>query len=72
MDHPGIDVVGTPQPLAERERRLVDDLADDPELNGPLTSSLAIICAYAGRAPEAIEWARQALSAPTPAATVAV
>jgi len=49
-----------------------DDLADDPELIGPLTSSLAIICAYAGLAPEAIEWGRRALSQETPTATVAV
>ncbi len=42
------------------------------ELIGPLTSSLAIVCAYAGRGPEAIEWARRALSEPTPSPTVAV
>jgi DNA-binding CsgD family transcriptional regulator len=48
--------------LAVTRRR---DLADDPELTGPLTSSLAIICAYAGSGPEAIEWARRTLSEPT-------
>jgi DNA-binding CsgD family transcriptional regulator len=48
------------------------DLADDPELTGPLTSSLAIICAYAGRGPEAIEWARRTLSEPTPPPAVAL
>jgi DNA-binding CsgD family transcriptional regulator len=49
-----------------------DDLADDPQLIGPLTSSLAIVCAYAGRGSEAIEWARRALSEQTPSPTVAV
>ena len=53
--------------LAVTRRR---DLADDPELIGPLTSSLAIICAYAGRGPEAIEWARRALSVQTDAPAV--
>ena len=55
--------------LAVTRRR---DLADDPELIGPLTSSLAIICAYAGRGPEAIEWARRALSEQTAAPAVAL
>ena len=48
------------------------DLEDDPELAGPLTSSLAIVCAYAGSAPEAIEWARRTLSEPTPSPAVAL
>jgi DNA-binding CsgD family transcriptional regulator len=55
--------------LAVTRRR---DLADDPELTGPLTSSLAIVCAYAGRGAEAIEWARLTLSEPTPAPAVAL
>src|ERR1700727_1556899 len=53
--------------LAVTRRR---DLADDPELTGPLTSSLAIVCAYAGRGAEAIEWARRTLSEPSPPAAV--
>ena len=58
-------------------QRLLDvtrrrDLADDPELTGPLTSSLAIVCAYAGRGPEAIEWARRTLSEQTPSPEVAL
>ena len=57
------------QLLAVTRRR---DLADDPELTGPLTSSLAIICAYAGRGPEAIEWAHRALSEQTPSPAVAL
>ncbi len=48
------------------------DLADDPELTGPLTSSLAIVCAYAGRGPEAIEWAHRTLSEQTPSPEVAL
>ena len=55
--------------LAVTRRR---DLADDPELTGPLTSSLAIVCAYAGRGSEAIEWARRTLSEPTPSPAVAL
>jgi DNA-binding CsgD family transcriptional regulator len=55
--------------LAVTRRR---DLADDPELTGPLTSSLAIVCAYAGRGPEAIEWARRTLSEQTPSPAVAL
>jgi DNA-binding CsgD family transcriptional regulator len=55
--------------LAVTRRR---DLADDPELTGPLTSSLAIVCAYAGRGAEAIEWARRTLSEPMPAPAVAL
>jgi DNA-binding CsgD family transcriptional regulator len=57
------------QLLAVTRRR---DLADDPELSGPLTSSLAIVCAYAGRGPEAIEWARRALAVPTDSPAVAL
>jgi DNA-binding CsgD family transcriptional regulator/tetratricopeptide (TPR) repeat protein len=49
-----------------------DDLSQDPGLIGPLTSSLAIICAYAGLGPEAINWARRALSERTPSPTVTV
>lgn len=49
-----------------------DDLPSDPELIGPLTSSLAIVCAYAGRGSEAIEWAQRALSELTPSPTVVV
>jgi DNA-binding CsgD family transcriptional regulator len=48
------------------------DLEDDPELTGPLTSSLAIVCAYAGRGSEAIEWARRTLSEPSPSPAVEV
>src|SRR4051794_5213881 len=29
VDHPGVDVLGAADALGERERRLVDDLADD-------------------------------------------
>jgi DNA-binding CsgD family transcriptional regulator len=57
------------QLLAVTRRR---DLADDPELSGPLTSSLAIVSAYAGRGPEAIEWARRALAMPTDSPAVAL
>ena len=57
------------QLLAVTRRR---DLADDSELTGLLTSSLAIICAYAGRGPEAIEWAGRALSEQTPSPAVAL
>ena len=46
------------------------DLADDPELIGTLHSSLAIVCAYAGRGAEAIEWAHRAVA--DDAATTAV
>ncbi len=53
--------------LDDSVRALLDvtrrrDLAEDPELSGPLTSSLAIVCAYAGKGPEAIEWARRTLA----------
>jgi DNA-binding CsgD family transcriptional regulator len=48
------------------------DLSDDPELTGPLTSSLAIVCAYAGRGPEAIEWGRRTLSEASPSPAVEV
>jgi DNA-binding CsgD family transcriptional regulator/tetratricopeptide (TPR) repeat protein len=57
------------QLLAVTRRR---DLADDPELTGPLTSSLAIVCAYAGRGPEAIAWARRTLSEQTLSPAVAL
>jgi DNA-binding CsgD family transcriptional regulator/tetratricopeptide (TPR) repeat protein len=57
------------QLMAVTHRR---DLADDPELAGPLTSSLAIVCAYAGRGPEAIEWARRALAEQSPSPAVAL
>ncbi len=46
------------------------DFGDDPELFGPVTSSLAIIFAYAGRGSEAIEWAERALEDPCATATV--
>ena len=35
MDHPGVDVLGARKPLAEGERRLVDDLANDPAEDEP-------------------------------------
>ena len=46
------------------------DFGDDPELFGPVTSSLAIICAYAGRGSEAIEWAERAREDTCATATV--
>ena len=48
------------------------DFGDDPELFGPVTSSLAIISAYAGRGSEAIEWGERALEDPCATATVAL
>jgi DNA-binding CsgD family transcriptional regulator/tetratricopeptide (TPR) repeat protein len=48
------------------------DFLEHAELFGPATSSLAIICAYAGRGSEAIAWARRALSEQPPTATVEV
>ncbi|HEX5195198.1 MAG TPA: AAA family ATPase [Solirubrobacteraceae bacterium] len=48
------------------------DLADDPDLIGTLHSSLAIVCAYAGRGAEAIEWAQRALADKAATATVVV
>jgi DNA-binding CsgD family transcriptional regulator len=48
------------------------DLAEQPELLGRATSSLAIVCAYAGRGSEAIVWARRALDGERPARTVEV
>src|SRR6202035_1467321 len=35
VDHPGIDVLGAPDALADREGRLVDDLADHPAQHEP-------------------------------------
>jgi len=48
------------------------DFHAQPELFGPVTSSLAIICAYAGEGAEAITWARRALDSERPAVTVEV
>jgi DNA-binding CsgD family transcriptional regulator len=48
------------------------DLGDDPDLIGTLHSSLAIVCAYAGRGAEAIEWAHRALADDSAATTVVV
>jgi DNA-binding CsgD family transcriptional regulator/tetratricopeptide (TPR) repeat protein len=48
------------------------DFALHPELFGPVTSSLAIICAYAGRGAEAVQWAGRALSEPGADVTVEV
>ncbi|MBV9943921.1 MAG: AAA family ATPase [Solirubrobacterales bacterium] len=53
--------------MAVTERR---DFGDDPELSARVTSSLAIICAYAGRGFDAIEWAQRALEDPLATATV--
>ena len=46
------------------------DFGADSELFGPVTSSLAIICAYAGRGSKAIEWAERALGGTSATATV--
>jgi DNA-binding CsgD family transcriptional regulator/tetratricopeptide (TPR) repeat protein len=46
------------------------DFGADPELSGAVTSSLAIICAYAGRGSKAIEWAERALDRTSATATV--
>jgi DNA-binding CsgD family transcriptional regulator len=46
------------------------DFGDDLGLFGRVTSSLAIICAYAGRGSEAIEWAQRALEDSRATATV--
>lgn len=48
------------------------DFAQAPELLGPVTSSLAIICAYAGRGEEAVHWGRRALTSPSPPPTAIV
>ena len=48
------------------------DFPAHPELFGPVTSSLAIICAYAGEGPETITWARRALGTEQTAVTVEV
>ncbi len=48
------------------------DFAAAPELSGAVISSLAIICAYAGDGPAAIDWAHRALDGESPPATVAV
>ncbi len=48
------------------------DFAAHPGLSGRVTSSLAIISAYAGRGVEAVDWARRTLSEPRPDVTVAV
>ena len=53
--------------LAVTER---PDFGADPQLSGSVTSSLAIICAYAGRGSEAIEWADRALDGAGATATV--
>jgi DNA-binding CsgD family transcriptional regulator len=46
------------------------DFGADPELFGSVTSSLAIVCAYAGRGSKAIEWAERALDGTCATATV--
>lgn len=48
------------------------DFARHPELFGPVISSLAIVCAYAGRGADAIAWARRALDVEESTATVEV
>ena len=40
------------------------DYRNDPELAGPVTSTLALVCALQGRAQDAIEWSRRALDVP--------
>jgi DNA-binding CsgD family transcriptional regulator len=46
------------------------DFGADSKLFGSVTSSLAIICAYAGRGSKAIEWAERALDGTSATATV--
>lgn len=48
------------------------DFATQPVLASRVTSSLAIICAYAGRGVEAVQWARRTLSEAPLEVTVAV
>ncbi len=48
------------------------DFSRYPELLGPVTSSLAIVCAYAGQGADAITWARRALDVDESSATVEV
>ena len=40
------------------------DYDRDPELAGPVTSTLALVCALQGHAEDAIEWSRRALEVP--------
>jgi len=56
--------------VALREVTARPDFQAHPELFGPVTSSLAIICAYAGEGAEAITWALRALDTEQPAVTV--
>ncbi len=63
--------------LPEAEEALRDvigraDFPGHPELLGPVTSSLAIVCAYAGQGADAIAWARRALEVDESTATVEV
>lgn len=54
-------------PEAETQLRAVigpSDFADESSLLGSITAMLAVVCAYQGKAEEAVDWARRALDAP--------
>ncbi len=40
------------------------DYGDDPELDGPVTTAIGLLCAFLSRSDEAIEWSQRALKLP--------